>query len=295
MKKLAGLIPPAVTIFDENGCADYDAMKKHADYMIAGCVDGIAYLGTSGEFSVMTQEQKKELIRTMIPYIKGRVQAVAGIGDTCLANSLELAAEANAAGADGVLAVIPYFSIYGEENVEAYYKELAEQIKLPILVYNFPALTGFDMNTRLMNRLAEQCPAIVGIKDTVPDTKHLKEMLLIKKKRPDFSVFCAYEDQAWEMAQAGVDGFINATANFAPQITAGFLKAVKKHDRQGMETAFHKMEEAAQVYQYGTPLLLAVKEAVYQKVLGKRGFEMLPGLPIKEEDRNRIKTILSNL
>ena len=87
MKRLTGLIPPVVTIFDKEGHGNWEAMKAHADYMIRGGVDGLAYLGTSGEFSVMTQEAKKELIRNMVPYVKDRVQAVVGIGDTCLENS----------------------------------------------------------------------------------------------------------------------------------------------------------------------------------------------------------------
>ena len=115
MKRLTGLIPPVVTIFDKEGHGNWEAMKAHADYMIRGGVDGLAYLGTSGEFSVMTQEAKKELIRNMVPYVKDRVQAVVGIGDTCLENTLELAEEAERAGAAGLLAVTPYFSVYGEE------------------------------------------------------------------------------------------------------------------------------------------------------------------------------------
>ena len=208
---------------------------------------------------------------------------------------MELAREAEKAGADGVLAVAPYFSVYSEENVEAYYRKLAEQVRLPILIYNFPALTGFDMNPEMVNRLAQQCPNIMGIKDTVPENEHLKEMLFIKKSRPEFSVFCAYESQALEMIKGGVDGFVNATANFAPQFTAQLLKAAREDDSKSMELAFEKMKEASEVYQYSTPLLLAVKEAVYQKVLGKRGYEILPGLPVKEVYRKEIEKILSNL
>ncbi len=295
MKRLTGLIPPAVTIFQEDGTIDMESMKRHADYMIEGGVDGIAYLGTSGEFSVMPQAMKIRLIREMTPYIKDRICPVIGIGDTCLENSLELAEEAERAGAKGLLAVVPYFSVYGEENVEAYFDKLAENVKLPLLIYNFPALTGFDMNPALVERLALNHPLIMGIKDTVGETEHLKEMLKIKKKKAEFSVFCAYETQAMEIAQAGIDGFINATANFAPQYTAAFLKGQKDGNREAAQEAFRQMCQAAKVYQYGTPLLLAVKEAVYQKVLGKRGTEKLPGLPLKEEYREAIRKILNEL
>lgn len=294
MKRLTGLIPPVVTIFDKEGHGNWEAMKAHADYMIRGGVDGLAYLGTSGEFSVMTQEAKKELIRNMVPYVKDRVQAVVGIGDTCLENTLELAEEAERAGAAGLLAVTPYFSVYGEENVETYFGYLAEHVHLPLLIYNFPALTGFDMNPSLVRRLAEKYPLIMGVKDTVPETEHLKEMLKIKEIKPEFSVFCAYETQALEMIGEGVDGFVNATANFAPQFTAHLLKAVSTGKRSEMERAAENMCRAAQVYEYGMPLLLAVKEAVYQ-IMGIRGTEKLPGLPLKEEYRETIKSILESL
>ena len=294
MKRLTGLIPPAVTIFDQEGRIDWKAMKTHADYMIRGGVDGLSYLGTSGEFSVMTQAVKKELIQNMVPYVKDRTQVVVGIGDTCLENTLELAREAEKAGADGLLAVTPYFSIYGEENVEAYFDCLAAQVRLPLLIYNFPALTGFDMNPELVKRLAKKNPLILGIKDTVPETEHLKQMLEIKKEKPEFSVFCAYESQALEMTSRGIDGFINATANFAPQFTAALLKAAKDGRREEMELAAEKMCRAAKVYEYATPLLLAVKEAVYQ-ILGMRGTEKLPGLALKEESQAAIKTILKEL
>jgi len=212
-----------------------------------------------------------------------------------MANTLELAEAAAEAGADGVLAIPPYFSVYGEENVEAYYDELAAQCRLPILIYNFPALTGFDMNPELVKRLAVKHESIVGIKDTVDDADHLRAMLKIKEVKPDFSVFCAYETQALDMEEEGIDGFINATANFAPAFTVKLCQAAKNHDRPQMEANFKKMCEAGQVYNYAVPLFLAVKEAVYQCVLGRNGSEKLPGLPLGEGRRMEIQELLKHL
>ncbi len=177
--KLQGLNPPVVTIFHKNGEINYEAMFRHADYLIEHGVHGLAYLGTSGEFSVITQKQKKELIRRMTKYVGDRTQVLMGIGDTCLENTLELAGCAEEAGADGLLAVIPYFSVYAEKNVEAYYHALAQAVSLPLILYNFPALTGFDLTPGLVERLALSEPNILGIKDTVPDEEHLRDMIKI--------------------------------------------------------------------------------------------------------------------
>lgn len=218
MKKLTGLVPPVMTFFDRDGAVNYTSMKKHADFLIQGGVDGLAYLGTTGEFSVMTQAQKLELIRTMVPYIKGRAIAVVGIGDTCLTNTLELATAAEQAGADALLAVFPYFSVYAEANVEAYYEALANAVHLPVILYNFPALTGFDLNPQLVRRLLKKCPNIRAIKDTVPEVGHLRQMMALREEFPDFSVFCAYETQALQMAQEGDRRLCERNGEFRPAV-----------------------------------------------------------------------------
>lgn len=82
-------------------------------------MDGLAYLGTSGEFSIMTVEEKKAFIKEMIDYVNGRVNVIVGVGDTCLDNTMNLLKFVEGAGADGVLLINPYFSVYSTEMVEA--------------------------------------------------------------------------------------------------------------------------------------------------------------------------------
>ena len=109
MKKLCGVNPPVITIFDGNNKIDIEASKRQADFLISQGVDGLAYLGTSGEFSIMTVEEKKYFIRQMIEHVNGRVNVIVGVGDTCLENTMELLKYVEGAGADGVLLVNPYF------------------------------------------------------------------------------------------------------------------------------------------------------------------------------------------
>jgi len=292
---LKGVYPPAITIFDLNDQINYSDMERHTDYLIKNGVSGIAYLGTSGEFSVMTLEQKITLIKRMTAYVNHRVKVLIGIGDTCLENTKTMLSVAQDAGADAVLAIAPYFSIYAEENIKAYYREIDECAKIPVLIYNFPTLTGFDMSPALVKDLVITGKHILGIKDTVPEIEHLRLMLEIKKEKPEFSVFCAYESQAFEIIKEGADGLINATSNFAPQYSVKLINSSLKGNEKEMKLCYEKMCTAAQVYQYSTPLLLAVKEAVYQQVLGHEGKEILPGLSLDDAKKNKIHEILNKL
>lgn len=295
MKKFCGVIPPVITVFDGNGRIDLEACRRHADFLIEKGVDGLAYLGTSGEFCVLTMEEKKTLIAEMVRHVDHRVDVIIGVGDTCLENTMELLDFAEKAGADGALLVNPYFSVYGDEMVEEYYGYVASHTGLPIIIYNFPGLTGYCFQPEIVARLAKRCPNIVGIKDTVDDFNHVLAMRRVKEVNPDFSVFAAYENQALGLLACGVDGFINATANFAPEFTVGAYRAAERGDFDQAAAWFRKMVRAMGVYSCSQPLFLACKQAVYSRVLKRGGGERLPALPLEPEMAERVNGILREL
>ncbi len=295
MKRLCGVNPPVITIFDKDKRIDLEACKKHADFLIEKGVDGLAYLGTSGEFSIMTMEEKKILIKEMTAYVNHRVNVLVGVGDTCLDYTIELLKFSEEAGADGVLLVNPYFSVYSSEMVEAYYGYVASHTTLPIIIYNFPDLTGFEFNVEMIARLVGKYPNIVGIKDTTADFNHVMSMQSIKKIKPEFSVFAAYENQAMGLLPLGVDGFINATANFAPEFTVNAYRASKENDFNEAANWFCKMVDAMEIYSFSTPLFLACKQAVYDRVLKHDGFERLPALPLNARAKSGVYEKLKDM
>ena len=176
MKRLCGVNPPVITIFDEHHKVDIEASKRQADFLISKGVDGLAYLGTSGEFSIMTVEEKKNFINEMIKYVNGRVNVIVGVGDTCLENTMDLLKFVEQAGADGVLLINPYFSVYSTDMVEAYFGYVASHTSLPIIIYNFPDLTGYCFNGDVVARIVKANPNVVGIKDTIADFNHVLSM-----------------------------------------------------------------------------------------------------------------------
>jgi 4-hydroxy-tetrahydrodipicolinate synthase len=287
--------PPVITIFDENGKLDWEANKKQADFLMEKGVDGLSYLGTSGEFSALALEERKQFIREMTAYVNHRVHVIVGVGDTCFANVKELMATAEEAGVDGVLLVNPYFSVYAEEMVEAYYDAAAAVTSLPIIIYNFPDLTGFDFHTELVRRLALKHENIVGIKETVADPEHIRNMLTIKESKPGFLVFAAYENHAMTVLPLGINGFINATVNFAPEFTVNTWRSFQRGDMAAAVENSRKMTEAMEIYRYSSPLFLACKEAAYQRIVGGTHAERLPALPLSSQTKAAIGEQLSKL
>lgn len=295
MKTLYGVCPPVITIFGKNGKINYEANKKHTDFLIEKGVDGLAYLGTSGEFSIMTLDEKKEFLREMSAYVGDRAQVIAGVGSTSLKETLSLIKCAEESGVDGCLLVNPYFSVYDEYMVEAYYDYVVNQTKLPIIIYNFPDLTGFNFSSALVRRLVQKHENIVGIKDTIGDSAHLIEMIKIQDIRPEFTVFCAYENQALGSLVNGVGGFINATANFAPEFTVGLYQSFKSGDMTKASQYFNQLCHAMDVYGFSKPLFLACKQAVYERVIGYNGVERLPAVSLEEDTKKAIADKLKEL
>lgn len=295
MKDLRGVNPPIVTFFDENGNVDIKAAKTQTDFLIQSGVNGIAYLGTSGEFFVLSLQEKKDYLKAMVEHVAGRVNVIAGVGDTSFLNTLELLKYVEEIGVDGVLLINPYYCVYSEEGVEAYYSKLAESTKLQIIMYNFPALTGYSLDAPLVGRLASKYKNIVGIKETVGDPVHVQSMTDLKKDLPDFIVFSAFENQIIGALIAGAEGCINATANFAPEYTVGIYNAFMAGD---METACYyqkKLSRCMDFYSYSKPLFMGCKQAVYERVLGEERYERLPALPLSAGAKEKVRLALKEM
>lgn len=294
MHSLKGVFPPITTIF-KDGKIDIEANQKHVDFLIKKGVDGIAFLGTSGEFFSISLEEKKNYIEEMINYINKRVKILVGVGSTNKNEVVDFLEFLEKKQIDGILLINPYFAVYDEKQVEAYYNYLAQRTKHNIIIYNFPQLTGFNFSVSLVERLVCLNKNIVGIKDTIADQGHLIDMLEIKKVREDFIVYCAFESQAFGALINGAEGFINATANFAPEFTVGLWKNYKLGNLNECKEDYKKMCEAMKIYKLSSPLALACKNAVYERIIKEIGEERLPALPLEEIKIKEIKKILKDL
>lgn len=295
MMTLKGVFPPAVTIFKKNGEIDLEGNKKQADFLISKGVNGIAYLGTSGEFFSLSLEEKKIFMQEMIKHIDSRVKILVGVGSTNKNEVTDFIKFLENYNIDGILLVNPYFAVYDEFLVEDYYNEIARETKLKIIIYNFPQLTGFNFSPNLVGRLVKENTNIIGLKDTVADQSHLIDMLRVKEINKDFIVYCAFESQAFGALINGIEGFINATANFSPELTVGLWENYSLKNWENCSILYSQMCEAMEIYKLSSPLLLACKEAVYQRVLKYEGGERKPSAPLSMEKKEIVKQVLKKI
>src|ERR671915_2563871 len=162
-----GLMPAMVTPFDDRGEVDLAATEAGIERFIEAGVDGISPLGSTGEFSHLTGEERKRFAEEVTRIVAGRVPLVIGVGAAGTKEMVELARHAQGAGADAVLVVSPFYWKVGEEALFRHFAAVAEAVGIPVVVYNLPMLTGIDLSPSLIARVATECPNVVGIKDTV--------------------------------------------------------------------------------------------------------------------------------
>jgi 4-hydroxy-tetrahydrodipicolinate synthase len=283
MEKLKGVYPPVITFFDQEGNVELENMKRHADFLIEKGVDGLTFFGTTGEFSSLTLEEKKQIIKELHRYINGRVKIFVGVGDTCVNYTIDLIRFIEPLKIDAVLLINPYYAVHSDEMVKNYITTIALATSLKIIVYNFPDLTGYNISHEMMRELVQSNENIVGIKDTVKDFEHVCNMIALKSSFENFSVFCAFENQALGALVNGVDGFINATANFLPEFTIGTYQAYQKGNHQETEKWYQKMCQGMDFYNASQPMYLACKQGVYERLSVKKTGERVPAMPLKEQ------------
>jgi len=294
MKKFSGIIPPVSSTFDRDGNIDKTAMKAVADFLIQKGVDGLFYLGTGGEFSQMNAAQRMALAETAVAIVDKRVPVLIGVGSTSTDEAVKLARHAEACGADGIVAINPYYWKVAPRNLDDYYQQIARSVSLPVIIYNFPDLTGQDLTPAIVKRLVLANDNIVGIKDTIDSVGHLRTMInTVKAVRPGFSVFCGYDDHLLNTLLLGGDGAITASANFAPDLSVGIYRAWQQHDLATAATLNNKLLQLPSIYALETPFVSLIKYAMQCVGLPVKTYCLPPILEASEEARSQVRELLA--
>lgn len=211
--KYQGLYTAIVTPF-KNGQVDYDAYKALIEAQIAGGVDGIVPMGTTGESPTVSTEEHLEIIRVCIETVAGRCQVIAGTGANCTAEAIELTKAAAAMGADGTLQVCPYYNKPNQEGVYQHFKAIAEATDLPIMLYSIPGRSGIEIAVETVARLAADCPTIVAIKEAGGSVERVNQ--LVQALPADFAVLSGDDGLTVPFISCGAVGLVSVTSNIAP-------------------------------------------------------------------------------
>ncbi|AMO50754.1 Dihydrodipicolinate synthase-like [Enterobacter sp. FY-07] len=293
MKTFRGIIPPVSSTFHRDGTIDKTAMQQVADFLIKKGVDGLFYLGTGGEFSQMNASQRMAFAENAIAVVAGRVPVLIGVGSPSTDEAVKLARHAEASGADGIVAINPYYWKVAPRNLDDYYQQIARSVSLPVIIYNFPDLTGQDLTPETVKRLALQNENIVGIKDTIDSVGHLRAMInTVKAVRPEFAVFCGYDDHLLNTLLLGGAGAITASANFAPDLSVGIYNAWRNDDLATAAMLNKKLLQLPSIYSLETPFVSLIKYAMQCVGLPVETYCLPPILEASEEAKEKVHALL---
>ena len=291
-----GIFPPVPTIVDDNGELERAGMAVMIDHVISNGADGMLILGSGGEFSHFSSEQRKQIAEFSLQHVAGRVPVLIGIACASTAETIQLGKHAEKAGAQGVLLVNPYYAKLSEEARFTHYKRIAEALNVPVFLYNFPELTGQDIGLNVITRLAREVPNIVGIKDTIDNISHTREIInQVHCFRPDFIIFSGYDEYLLDTLMLGGHGGIPATFNFAPNITRGIYQAVQQNDLATAKALQQQLSGLSPLYALEQPFFGVIKTAIKLSGVDISTAVVPPALPLNEEKIAQVKNILSRI
>lgn len=289
----SGIIPPVPTLFDKHEQLDRQAMSRLIDHLIASDVDGLFFLGSAGEFAHMSDGLRLEVMQFCIEYVAGRKPVLVGISCPGTQATIEFGRKALEAGTDGVVVINPWYNPLAEEYLFEHFRYIAEQLPLPIVLYNFPALTGQAIPVSCIQRLALACPNIVGLKDTVDTLNHIREVIhAIKPLRPDFAVFSGYDEYLFGTLILGGDGAIPASANFAPELTCGIYQHWCKGELNEAVALQQRLSWLPPLYGLDVPFYNVIKYALQLTGVDVPVNSLRPAGPLTEERKNKIREVL---
>lgn len=275
--KFHGIIPPVVTLFDEQGKLDIDLNKRYLERLLVHHVHGVLLMGSSGEFSSLLLEERKLYVEEMIQSINHRVPVLVGVNHTSLQEVLKLCAHAEEAGADGVLVVNPYYWKLSDEQLYSFFSTVAASTKLPVILYNIPSLTGQSLSVNLVKRLAADHANIRGIKETIAEFSHIREMITeVSKVQKDFMVFSAFDEHLLPALMIGSAGSINGSAVFAPEISVALYEEYRNGNLAKAEEHHKKLSQLMDIYTMCPTFFTTMKEAVHQRWLPEKAGHRAP-------------------
>jgi 4-hydroxy-tetrahydrodipicolinate synthase len=272
-----GSIPALVTPMHPDGAVDYAAWDRLLDFHVAEGTDGVVVGGTTGESPTLEPKEVAELVRRAKARVAGRLAVIAGSGTNSTAKSIELSRQLAAAGADGLLTVVPYYNRPTQEGLFRHFSAIADSVNVPVILYNVPGRTACDLLPETVVRLSAH-PRIAGIKEATGDLSRAEAILGHAMK--DFLLLSGDDPTAAELMKRGACGVISVTANVAPRAMHDMC-AVAMAGRHAEAAALNEKLMPLHLAMFVEPNPIPVKWAVARLGLIERGIR-LPLTPLAE-------------
>ncbi len=286
-QKFEGIFAPMATALTADGRIDEKRTRALVDFLIEGGVDGLFPLGTTGEFALLSKEERRAIIEVVVDQTNGRVPVLAGVSDPSLENVLGFAKDAEDIGADAIVATPPYYYSTGEEALFGHFEAIANKTGLPLVVYNIPEWTHLFVPPSIIQRLAEK-QLIVAMKYTEYNLLNL--LRFIKAAGERISIFTGSDAMALTSLEFGGSGGIVGVANVAPKMASLVFDEFKRGNVEAARHAQWRLLPVIEAIGVGR-FPAGLKEAM--KMSGMPVGNVKPPLqPLSGEERERVAGFL---
>lgn len=289
--KMEGIITPIVTPFYRNKeqSINYEATKQLIDHLITHGVKGIFILGSNGEFHVIDEEEKIEFAKKVIEFVNHRVPVYVGTGCCSTRETICLSKKMEELGADALSIITPYFLKPTNENLYAHYKEIAESVNLPIVLYNIPKATGCPLDPELVDKLAD-IENIKAIKDSSGEEDRLRAYAEITKHK-DFCLLVGSDSKISYAYSLGATGAVAGTSNVIVDTLVNLDKALREGNKEKAEQLQKDIDVLRGVLKLGT-VPSVMKRATELAGIGEIGPARKPVQELSKEDDEKIINML---
>ncbi len=221
-----GILTAMITPFTDGG-VNLKELGRMIDYQIDGGTDAVVILGTTGEPATMTENEKVEVIKFSVKHAAGRIKVIVGTGSNDTAKAIAASRRAEELGADGVLAVTPYYNKCTQKGLLEYYRAICSAVKIPVIAYNVPSRTAVNILPETAEKLAE-IPNMAGIKEASGNMAQVCETM--RRIRGKMDLYSGEDFLNLPMLAIGGAGLISVTSNIAPALVKKMYELVKANE-----------------------------------------------------------------
>ncbi len=285
--ELGRVLTAMVTPFDDDNEVDYDKAKRLALALVESGSDGVVVVGTTGESPALNKEEQARMFAEVADALKGKGTVLAGAGSNNTIEAVHYTKDAEDAGADGVLHVVPYYNKPTQEGLYQHFKTIAGSTDLPVVLYNVPSRTIVNMSADITIRLSK-IPNIVGIKEASGNIAQVTR--IVSESRDDFLVWSGNDGDTFPILALGGYGVVSVASHLVGLQIREMINKFVEGD----------VEESARIHSHLLPLvdsLFIVSNPIPVKYALKLvGFDMgKPRLPLTEPDEKTAIAIAETL
>ena len=270
---------------------DWNAFDALVDWQLSTKVAGLVPCGTTGESPTLSHEEHARVIERTVGRVKGRAPVVAGTGSNSTLEAVEMSQQAERAGADAIMLVVPYYNKPSQAGLQRHFVHVAKSVRLPVVIYNIPGRSGVDLAPETLARIAEAAPNVVATKEATGNV--LRAQKIVQTMGDRMTVLCGDDALTLAMIAVGARGVISVTANVVPTEIA---RATQLALEGRMQDALHAHHALLPLHEamFLEPSPAPVKAALAMRGIGS-DVVRLPLAPCGEATRQAIATALAVL